>query len=494
MKGENKMRKSKFIVLALALVLLITSAFALTAMAEDATTPTLEIVSKNLSYEDNIRILFAVKSENVGDATVKLNVYEADPTDDAALEPEETVSPSYTESINNYGECGVYFTTGIAAKYLQKQIYVQAEVTVNDVTYKSEVERYSIVEYCHEMIAKESTPAEKDEIYATVIEYGAAIQKLLSADKDKDGNPKYDGALATAYNYVTIEGGTLDGRYNTGIYLDKAEITPVGEGVDGWTVITYANDGTSTTDGVKLGNSFQVGGRTEITAGMPATYKAGTETFESCTVGGTMPGWMSSNPDYTKAITSDTVYDKTSNVFKATTNAGGKNLTISKTYSDSYTANGTGASAGEATAFEISFDLKFDAPSGSTSIGSYHIMFDNASGNAVYYLQIMGDAGYRIGIKNNQSDSTGSVWLPNTFLANEWHNYRFKIYVPDGGSELVVSIYVDGAESAAVTYKAQKNAGHTAASQISQFRFQSTSNTVGGSIYMDNVYCGYTKE
>ena len=110
------MRKSKIIVLALAFVLLITAAFALTAMAEE-TTPTLEISSKNLSYEDNIKILFAVKADNIGDADVKLNFYEADPTDNAELTPvvlSAAYTPANSEDIGIAGHY-VFFTPGLAA-------------------------------------------------------------------------------------------------------------------------------------------------------------------------------------------------------------------------------------------------------------------------------------------------------------------------------------------------------------------------------------------
>lgn len=234
------MRKSKIIVLALALVVLITSAVAFNVMAEE-TTPTLEISSKNLSYEDNIKILFAVKAENIGDADVKLNFYEADPADNAGLTP-VVLSAAYTPA--NSSELGiadhyVFFTPGFAAKFMSKQIFVQATATVNGTEYKSEVARYSVVEYCHEMIAKESTDAAKDAKFMDVIEYGAAIQSFLTDDG------KYNGALATDYKYVTIDGGTLDGRYNAGIYLPAQTVKPQATGVANW----EANDGTIVANG-----------------------------------------------------------------------------------------------------------------------------------------------------------------------------------------------------------------------------------------------------
>ena len=239
--------KNRIISLILALTLIASVIPAIVVSAEDAATPTLEIVSKNLSYESNIRLLFAVKSANVGDAEIKLNVYEEDPVANADAAIKETVPVAYTESIGSYGECNVFFTTGIAAKFLQKQLYVQAVVTVDGTTYKSEVERYSIVEYCHEMIAKDSTDAAKDAKYMNVIEYGAAIQSFLADDTNADGTPKYSGAYATDYKYVTIKGGTLDGRYDTGIYLAGEKVKPYAEGVENW----ETNDGALAANGAE---------------------------------------------------------------------------------------------------------------------------------------------------------------------------------------------------------------------------------------------------
>ena len=158
--------KNRIISLILALALIASVIPAIVVSAADEATPSVEITSKNLSYEDNIRILFAVKAENIGGAEVKLNFYESDPQDSQAAAT--TLNPVYTP--DNSAEVGiaghyVFFTPGFAAKFLSKQIYVQAEVTVNGVTYKSAVERYSVVEYCHEMIAKESTDAAKDAKY-----------------------------------------------------------------------------------------------------------------------------------------------------------------------------------------------------------------------------------------------------------------------------------------------------------------------------------------
>ena len=233
----------KIFTIILSVALLVIGAVATTVSAEEAAaTPNVEIVSKNLSYTSNISIMFAVKAENVTE-DVKLNVYAEDPRD-KELTPvivEPTYTPENSEAKVGYANAYIFFTEGIPAKAIEREIYVQA--VVGEV--KSEVERYSIVEYCHEMIAKESTDAEDDAKYMTVIEYGAAIQSFLADDIDPETEkPKFEGSLATEYKYVTIENGTLDGYYDSGIYLPGDPVYPQGNYAN-W----EASDGTIVANG-----------------------------------------------------------------------------------------------------------------------------------------------------------------------------------------------------------------------------------------------------
>jgi hypothetical protein len=200
------MKKTKIAIIILSLALLIGSVAGIAASAND--TPTIEIYSKNVSYGSNISLAFAVKGENLNGAEVKLNVYESDPAANPELQPATTVTKEYEETVHG-ALCDIFFTPGINAKSIHRQVYVQAFAEVGETTYYSEVERYSVLEYCHEMIADEDTNAAKDAKYQAVIDYGAAIQSLLSEDLGKYGESMFEGPLATEYKYVTIEGGTF---------------------------------------------------------------------------------------------------------------------------------------------------------------------------------------------------------------------------------------------------------------------------------------------
>ena len=116
----------KIFTIILSVALLVIGAVATTVSAEEAAaTPKVEIVSKNLSYTSEISIMFAVKAENIGENAVELNVYDKDPAKNPDATVKYTVTASYTETINAYGECLVFFTEGIPAKAIEQEIYIR---------------------------------------------------------------------------------------------------------------------------------------------------------------------------------------------------------------------------------------------------------------------------------------------------------------------------------------------------------------------------------
>ena len=429
-------KNTKILVLILSLALMISSAVAVIASA-DAVAPSVEIVSKNLSYEDNIRILFAVKSANVGEAEVKLNVYESDPQDNPELAPAETVSAVYTGEIGTYGECDVFFTKGIAAKFLSKQIYAQAVVTVDGTTYKSDVERYSIVEYCHEMIAKESTDAAKDAKYMDVIEYGASIQSFLTDDG------KYDGALATDYKYVTIDGGTLDGRYDSGIYLAGKALNPTIAGASKLLV----SDGSV----VNNGDEYLVG-NTNVSFVKADAKGLATENFESAS-SNSLPSNISFVSDLPKIgnlgnsyATSGYAVGKFTNNDTNSTNC----LFTSNKYAASkaiikVTESATAESGADMIEFEA--DLCLDWSTNGDNCEFFNLVLADKDGNAAYNLVLRNMInGNRIILLNRNSDGSMGAKGTQTLIMdgdNVWFNLRVT-YKYVSASEIALEIFLNG--------------------------------------------------
>lgn len=430
-------KNAKILVLILSLALTISAFFAVTATAAEDNTPSIEIVSKNLSYEDNIRILFAVKSANVGDADVTLKVYETDPQDNPAAAVKETVAAAYSESINSYGECDVFFTTGIPAKFLSTQLYVQAEVTVNGVTYKSAVARYSIVEYCHEMIAKESTNAAKDAKYMDVIEYGAAIQSFLTDDG------KYNGALATDYKYVTIAGGTLDGKYDKGIYLAGAKLNPTIAGAtklvtDAGAIVDNAADYTV--------------GATNVSFAMADTKALATETFENATSNSlpsniafvnTLPKIANLSNNYTNSAYAVGKFENND------TNSTNTLFTSNKYAASRAVIKVTESIEAEqnATMVEFEADLCLDWSTNGDNCEFFNIVLADKDGNAAYNLVLRNYVnGNRLILLNR--DSSGAMGPKGTQTLmynadNVWFNLRIT-YKYVSASEIAVEIFLNG--------------------------------------------------
>lgn len=431
------MKKSKILVFVLTLALLIASVAAVTAMAEE-NTPSVEITSKNLSYEDNIRILFAVKAENIGESEVTLNFYEADPQDGA--EVKETLTALYTpENSANIGIEGhyVFFTPGLAAKFVSKQVYVQASVTVDGTEYKSEVERYSIVEYCYEMMAKETTDAEDDERFMKVIEYGAAIQAFLTDDG------KYEGALATDYKYVTVDGGTLDGVYSAGIYLAGTKLNPTIEGAT--KLVTDAGEVVDNAAEYTVGDA-------NVSFSMADTKALATETFENAT-SNNLPSNITFVNTLPKISNLTSTYAESAYVVGKFTN-NETNTTNSLFTSNKYQASRaiiqiTESAEAEANATMVEFeaDLCLDWSTNGDNCEFFNIVLADKDGNAAYNLVLRNYiSGNRLILLNR--DSSGAMGPKGTQTLfydadNVWFNLR-ATYKYVSASEIAVEIFLNG--------------------------------------------------
>lgn len=206
-------KQTKIIVLILSLVLLAGSCI---AVAASGGAPELTVYSKNISYESNVKLVVAVKKANVGDVTPELLVWNAKP--DENTEPTAIVASSGIKSV--WGEdCDIYYTPGINSKNLADVIYVKARAKVNGEYVYSELEKYSVVEYCKEMIYTEGTKDDCDAEFENILEYGASVQRILGHNTDK---------LATDFKYVAVEQGYIsaeDGR--TAVVFKGDAVSPV---------------------------------------------------------------------------------------------------------------------------------------------------------------------------------------------------------------------------------------------------------------------------
>lgn len=470
------MKLTKVLSLVLALALLVIGAVALTASAEEA--PSVEIVSKNLSYDSNISILFAVKTANT-DVAPKLDVYTMV---DGDLVFEKSVDATFTPSNSlekvGFANAYIFFTDGIVAKHLDSEIYVQAVVG----EYKSDMERYSVVEYCHEMNAQKATDK-----YNKIIEYGALVQQMLAEDG------KFSGAYATDYKYVTIDGGTLDGQFDSGIYLKGETVTPYAEGGKSW----MASDGTI----VENGETYTVG---EINVNI-AAFREGVLTVENATITGTDAG----NGNYTsvkqvdlgenqifKTSTSrlscvtDKVYGKDSKVLKLDPSTG--------VFDVQQTFKALAATSDDVVALELSSDIKFEKVSDNINLKiGVAGMLNNGSTYDFYAIKITStDEGALL--MTNLASSSGSESEAVTIgTVGNYINLKLLFVKGENDTMEKLEVYVNGTLAAtyATAYGTFTNTygkTFTEATAV-HARIRDIDADNSNYIYMDNIYFGYTK-
>lgn len=265
MKKQAIMKSTKTVIAILTVLLVLVAAMYTTVMAsESPVTP--RIVSKNVSFDDNLHIYFAVPAEGIELSNITLRVY-----DDAEGENELQTprTPALNEKDGTYlhnvngTSCYIFRTIGIAPKNADKMIYVQAVNTVNGEEYKSEIAAYNIVTYLNEMLykrgfitANEGKALVQRNLYLETLDYCSRAQDLFVNYKDNDASN--DLPLFNEYNYVYIEDGTVDGK-EYGFYLDYEEATLVANitGDKEWEITKYAG-GTATVSTLALGEKLIV--------------------------------------------------------------------------------------------------------------------------------------------------------------------------------------------------------------------------------------------
>ncbi|MBQ8688744.1 MAG: hypothetical protein IJ515_00060 [Clostridia bacterium] len=213
------MKKTRLLVLMLALALLVCGAIGITASAE--TEPTLTL-KKNVSFVDTPSLVFAVEGVEA-EADVELRVY-------ASAEATEYYTATAIEGgvVIDEVEYPAFYLAGIYPKDIANEVYVKAVSGDKE----SAMLRYSILEFALEGI--DTYKGVNDELaafYQNIIDYSSGIQKYIG---DTDTN-------VADYNYVKVEDGTIGG-YSTAVLADgEYTVTltgsaPAGLTHIGWTV------------------------------------------------------------------------------------------------------------------------------------------------------------------------------------------------------------------------------------------------------------------
>ena len=194
------------------------------AQADEAT-PVLEIGRKNLLLEDNIQIMFQVKTDNaiVSDSDVKLLVW---------TQPQEAYTYGTQNTVIGYNanktfeEEPYYVYTELAIKQMTDDVYVCAYANVDGTEYYSAPAKYSILEYaCNKLDKTEAEPTQDEDLkvlLGKMLDFGAAMQTLKEYKDDRLANADYV--------YVRLaEGDTFADGFNYGLFQEDEKVAVYGD-------------------------------------------------------------------------------------------------------------------------------------------------------------------------------------------------------------------------------------------------------------------------
>ena len=181
-----------------------------TAHAEEAVvTPTVEIVSNNLSYSESIYILYAVNSDGFdrNEYQVKMLFWE-ESQDEYVLGTEKYVALAQGSANVKGNSSLIFYSDGIAAKEMTTDIFARPYVEIDGEEYYGDVMKFSVLEYVYTMEEKGGLSEDQQNMFDAMLEYGAAAQILFGYKTDRLANDEF-------YT-VNVENGTLADGFTFG--------------------------------------------------------------------------------------------------------------------------------------------------------------------------------------------------------------------------------------------------------------------------------------
>lgn len=220
MRKTTKMKLSA--ILGAAAFLFVGGAFLATnetkATAEDAT-PTLTFKAGNVNFGDDVHTLFAVDAQNVGEAEVKVllwNSVQAEytvGTEDIILDDQGTVDINETT-------CLKYTYEGLGAHEMTKNLYARAYAVVDGVACYSDPLKYSVLQYAYNKMGKTDATASTNQDYIDLLQamlnYGGAVQTYTNQNTDRLANADY--------TYVKLTNAKFEDGFTKGLYLPGEEV------------------------------------------------------------------------------------------------------------------------------------------------------------------------------------------------------------------------------------------------------------------------------
>lgn len=279
------MKKTRLLVLILALALLVCGAIGISVNAAEGDA-SLTVVGKNLSFENEPRLVFAIKAEGVTDEISVIYSENEDMTD------AKTAVALGNMDVNGT-EYPAFALEGVNPKDVSKVFYVKAVAG----GVESAVVKYSVLEW-----ALEGAVTTDKAIFDAAVAYYAAVQDELN----------YGGTHADEYKYVKV----VDGKIGEADFVltteDSVTLTYTGaSAISGWN-IEYVDGTTATANPgtVAITKSCKITPKSLDTLTVGETFEGGNYTGSQgngMLVGHYYNGWGSTNTGDSVGIAADPV-------------------------------------------------------------------------------------------------------------------------------------------------------------------------------------------
>ena len=228
-----KLTKRVLLSLAMAVLLIAMSAFAIFASEEQASEvePSVAIKSFALNLGDAVHIKVTALGTDLPENTplqiLVWNAPQSEYTHNSAVAP---------DVVNPYGIDGngrtVFYYTKVSAKEMADNFYFVACARYNGEYVYSPVQKYSVLQYAYPKTVSNSTATDLKLVLSTLLQYGGAAQVYFKYNTDR--------LASDTFYQLTVANGKLSDGQKKGLYLatDTETITAdepqLGYGFEGW--------------------------------------------------------------------------------------------------------------------------------------------------------------------------------------------------------------------------------------------------------------------